>query len=89
MLFGIGDRVRTRARGDGHTRLPRYLECRSGTVTAVIGEFVLPDAYVRDHRESRRDTLYTVAFSATNVFPDATAATICADLFETYLEADR
>jgi nitrile hydratase subunit beta len=88
--FAVGDAVRTGApRADGHTRLPRYLGGRRGTIEAVHGPFALPDENARGARV--RETLYTVVFDGTEVFGAEAERplSIAADLFESYLEAAR
>jgi Nitrile hydratase beta subunit, C-terminal len=87
MTFEIGSPVRTRARGNGHTRLPGYLERRQGVIVAHLGAFVFPDDYVRDPAHPRTSDLFTVAFDAKPIFGDGGAETIYADLFAEYLEA--
>ena len=86
--FSVGDVVRAAVpRADGHTRLPRYLARRRGTIEAVHGPFALPDENVRGVRTE--ETLYTVVFPGTEVFgPDAERPlSIAAELYESYLEA--
>ncbi|HEX3550415.1 MAG TPA: SH3-like domain-containing protein [Candidatus Elarobacter sp.] len=73
----------------GHTRLPRYLTGRRGRVDAVLGALPYPDRRAAGAREAR-ETAYTVRFAAYDVWgPDGDAGdSICADLFESYLEPD-
>lgn len=79
MSFEIGAQVRTRAQTpEGHTRLPKYLERRSGRIVHALGVFPFPDDRVR--QSSRAEALYTVEF-----IEDGHA--VRADLFEPYLEA--
>lgn len=87
MSFNRGDRVRTRlANPEGHTRLPGYLRGRTGRIERVIGAFPFADERALG-RGSKAQTLYTVCFAGTDVWgADAQAATISADLFESYLE---
>ena len=42
-MFEAGARVRTRAKRFGHTRLPGYLQQRSGRVVHVLGAFRFAD----------------------------------------------
>ena len=71
----------------GHTRLPVYLRGRPGRIEHVLG--VLPFS---DGRAAGVDaavqTAYTVRFAAVDVWgSDADPrGSICADLFESYLE---
>jgi hypothetical protein len=78
-MFERGDRVRTRRTGEAHTRLPRYLVARSGTVVAVLGAFRFADEAARIGRAARSLPLYTVEF-------DLGTHRVRADLFEPYLE---
>lgn len=78
MSFEIGAQVRTRAQApDGHTRLPKYLELRTGRVVHALGAFPFPDDRVR--QSSRSEALYTVEFIEDG-------HVVRADLFEPYLE---
>ncbi|MBV8638536.1 MAG: nitrile hydratase subunit beta [Candidatus Eremiobacteraeota bacterium] len=89
MTLVAGTRVRTREqRTGGHTRLPRYLQHAQGVVVASLGSFPLPDAVVANPNDPRQSELYTVAFPAWSIFPDGDNGTICADLFEEYLETE-
>jgi nitrile hydratase len=88
-MFSVGDRVRTRLMNPpGHTRLPRYLVGRRGRIELVLGTLPFSDRRAAGVR-SAKDTAYTVRFGAADVFgPDADGReSICADLFESYLEA--
>lgn len=84
--LNVGTRVRARARGTGHTRIPGYLAGKPGVVVAHVGAFVFPDDYVEDPAHPHKSDLYTVAFSADAVFGGAPRGAIHADLFEEYLE---
>lgn len=88
-MFSVGDRVRTRLRNPpGHTRLPRYLVGRRGRIDFVLGTMPFADGRAAGVR-SAKETAYTVRFAAADVFgADADQrGSICADLFESYLEA--
>jgi len=85
--FAVGDAVRTHVHAaPGHTRLPHYVRGRRGTVTASHGAHVLPDASALG--EERSEPLYTVAFAARELWPEATAPRdrVYLDLWESYLE---
>lgn len=85
--FGTGDRVRTRHLNPvTHTRLPRYLRGQAGVITACHGAHVFPDSNARGLGEDPQH-LYTVRFSASDVWGNATRHLIHADLWEPYLEA--
>jgi hypothetical protein len=82
-MFDVGALVRTRAkRAEGHTRLPRYLERRSGRVIRVLGRFHFADDAAAVGAQAPEQMLYTVQF-------DEGGHTVCADLFESYLESDQ
>jgi nitrile hydratase len=71
----------------GHTRLPGYLRGRIGRIERVLGTMVFADARAAGD-PTVKQTVYTVRFDAAGVWDaDAQAnGTICADLFESYLE---
>lgn len=79
-MFEVGARVRTREqRSGGHTRLPHYLEHRTGCVVGVLGEFRFADEAAERGMAASKQTLYTVEF-------EYGAHRVRADLFESYLE---
>jgi hypothetical protein len=81
-MFEVGTAVRTRAKSsDGHTRLPHYLQRRRGRVICVLGSFRFADAAAKTGARAPEQVLYTVQF-------DGGGHAVCADLFESYLEAD-
>ena len=87
--FEPGDRVRTRnINPPGHTRLPRYARGRTGTVTAIRGCQVFPDAAAAGRGEDPH-WLYTVEFNARELWGDAAdpAVRVSIDAWEPYLEA--
>jgi hypothetical protein len=91
--FRTGDRVRTVARErEGHTRLPRYLRDRAGTIESVQGIFPLPDerALGVDLASCAKQTLYTVVFEGGEVWRERLCEplTVSADLWESYLEQE-
>lgn len=87
MKFETGERVRTRPqRTAGHTRLPAYLQCKYGIVVRALGAFPLADERAADPAHARLSALYTVAFDARDLWSDASASRVHADLFEDYLE---
>lgn len=82
-MFEPGERVRTRAqRPTGHTRLPRYLQERSGRIVCVLGRFRFADDAAVRGAQAAEQTLYTVEF-------DERGHSIHADLFESYLESEQ
>ena len=85
--FWLGDRVRTRHLNPAHhTRLPRYLRGHVGEIIACHGAHVFPDSNAQGLGEDPRH-LYTVRFSAAEVWGRSTRDAIHADLWEPYLEA--
>lgn len=85
--FAVGDRVLARRiNPTGHTRLPRYLRGHVGTIIGNHGAHVFPDSNSQGQGEDPQ-YLYSVEFKASEVWGVTTASTICADLWEPYLEA--
>jgi nitrile hydratase subunit beta len=86
-LFKIGDRVRARnLQPLGHTRLPGYLRGKAGEIALYHKAHVFPDSNAHGLGENPQH-LYTVRFSARDVFGTNTDDILQADLFEPYLEA--
>lgn len=85
--YAVGDAVRARVMHPAHhTRLPRYVRGRVGTVIALHGAHVFPDTNARGLGEQPRP-LYTVRFDAKELWgPDTTAGSVCVDCWEPYLE---
>lgn len=91
MRFPPGTRVRTGAADPGHhTRLPRYLRGHVGEVVTAQGTWPLPDDVARGVAGPRVETVYTVRFTAADLWgtdPRETGGhTVTADLWESYLE---
>jgi nitrile hydratase len=87
--FQVGQRVRARnINPTGHTRLPRYVRGRVGTITHVHGAHVLPDSNASGLGESP-EWLYTVRFQARELWGEAADPTVSTsvDAWESYLEA--
>jgi nitrile hydratase subunit beta len=86
--FAVGSSVRVgNDHPRGHTRCPRYVRGKRGTVVRVDGIFPLPQ--VAAHRERRcAETSYGVRFPARELWGDAADANeaIHVDLWESYLE---
>jgi nitrile hydratase len=84
--FEIGDRVRTEnLHPHTHTRLPRYARDKVGTVELVHGCHVFPDSNALRLGEDPQ-WLYTVRFSARELWGSDDAAAVSIDAFEPYLE---
>jgi nitrile hydratase len=85
--LAVGDVIRAKPHGaPGHTRLPSYVRGRRGVIEACHGAYVLPDAKARG--EDRTEPLYTVAFDAAELWPEAAGRRdrVFLDLWESYLE---
>ena len=86
--FAAGDTVRARvANPSGHTRLPRYVRGKVGTVVALHGCHVLPDASAGGLGEAP-EPLYTVRFDGTELWGPETDPTLCVSVeaWDSYLE---
>jgi nitrile hydratase len=88
--FSVGDRVRVREwHPPGHTRAPRYVQGKRGTVVRLDGSHNLPDFEAHGgHRVL--DPTYSVRFTSAELWGDATQGrcVVHVDLWERYLEAD-
>ena len=89
--FAPGDRIRVREWHPlGHTRAPRYVQGKRGTVARVDAPANLPD--VEAHGGGQvQDPTYSIRFSARELWGDggADGEAIYVDLWEFYLEEDR
>jgi nitrile hydratase subunit beta len=85
--FAVGDRVRVAdLHPTGHTRLPRYVRRRAGTVTALQPSHVFPDTAAHFVGENPQHC-YTVDFDSRELWgPEAESFRLSIDLFEPYLE---
>lgn len=82
--FGIGDTVRTLNHPvQGHTRLPAYARGHTGTILTHHGGHLYADAAAAG--EHRGEHLYTVEFTADELWGTDDPDTICLDLWEPYL----
>ena len=87
--FRAGDRVRAKNINPvGHTRLPRYVRGKTGTVVIDHGVFITPDTVAHglgDHPQH----VYSVSFDATELWGENAPAkdTVRIDLWDDYLEA--
>ncbi|HEY0339212.1 MAG TPA: nitrile hydratase subunit beta [Steroidobacteraceae bacterium] len=87
--FKPGQTVRARNINPlGHTRLPRYVRAKSGTIDRIHGIFVFPDTNAHFKGEHPQ-YLYSVRFSASELWGDeaATRDSVYVDLWDDYLEA--
>ena len=88
-MFAPGDRVRARVMNPpGHTRLPRYLRGRPGRIERVLGTMAFSDRRAAGENGAT-ETVYTVRFATVDIWGDDAEpnGSVCADLFESYLEA--
>lgn len=87
--FSVGDRVRTRnIHPTRHTRLPRYVRDRLGTVDHVYPSFIFPDTNAHRLGENPQ-YVYSVRFTAAELWGEDSEApneSIYVDLWESYLE---
>jgi nitrile hydratase subunit beta len=83
--FSIGDEVQVRAWHPlGHTRAPRYVQGKRGTIVRFDGVFSLPDVeYHCD--EKRHEPTYAVRFEAHELWGES-GDPVHVDLWESYLE---
>ncbi|WP_033783538.1 nitrile hydratase subunit beta [Pantoea sp. 9140] len=87
--FRAGDRVRAKnINPAGHTRLPRYVRGKTGTIVVDHGVFITPDTVAHclgDHPQH----VYSVSFDATELWGKNAPAkdTVRIDLWDDYLEA--
>jgi len=85
--FRVGDHVRARnVQPLGHTRLPRYVRDKRGTIVRDHGIHVFPDTNAHGKGEQPQ-RLYSVRFDAVELW-EASAArdAVHLDLWESYLE---
>ncbi len=86
--FAVGDRVITTMipSPKGHTRLPRYAQGKTGTITHCHGVHVFADANATTAGEAP-EWLYTVRFDGTELFGDEAdpATSVSVDAWESYL----
>jgi nitrile hydratase beta subunit len=85
--FAVGDRVQARNINPAtHTRLPRYVRGRRGTIEAVRGCHVFPDSAAIGAGDNPQ-WLYTVVFSGRELWGDEADPTlsVSVEAFEPYL----
>lgn len=89
--YAVGDEVRVRAwHPSGHTRAPRYLQGKRGTVVRFDGAHAIDD--IAAHGGGAvADPLYSVRFTSRELWGEAGTEGdfMHADLFERYLEEPR
>jgi hypothetical protein len=86
--FAAGDRVIVRnINPRGHTRAPRYIRCKTGTIDRDHGTFVFPDSHAHG-KGPHPQHVYSVRFTARQVWGDDAAPhdVIYIDLWDDYLD---
>jgi len=84
--FHIGDRVCAKnIHPAGHTRLPRYARGRLGEIVLIHGTHVFPDSSAHEKGDDPQ-WLYTVRFSARELWGQNSRDHTHIDLWEPYLE---
>ena len=86
--FSIGDRVMARNINPvTHTRLPRYVRCKTGTISKVHGVFALPDTNATGAGRNEQHC-YSVCFEASELWgPQGRAGDrLYIDLWDDYLD---
>ena len=86
--FKPGDRVRVRNTNPaGHTRSPRYVRGKSGIVRRDHGMYVLADSNAH-HAGENRQHVYSVEFTARELWGRNEREKLLIDLWEDYLESE-
>ncbi len=84
--FAMGQKVRVKIMNPmTHTRSPRYVRGHVGEVVKIHGAHVFPDSNALCRGENPQ-WLYTVCFTAKELWNRATDDTVMLDLWEPYLE---
>jgi nitrile hydratase subunit beta len=86
--FKPGERVRARnVHPTGHTRIPRYVRGKSGTIHMDHGTYVFPDAVVAGFGEKPQH-VYSVRFESQELWGPAASRrdSVYVDLWDDYLE---
>jgi nitrile hydratase beta subunit len=84
--FSLGTTVRARNMNPlGHTRLPRYVRGKLGTIARRHGAHVFPDANAHGLGEQPQH-LYQVRFEAQELWGESNNSAVYIDLWESYLE---
>lgn len=85
--FAIGQKLRVKIMNPaGHTRAPRYVRGRVGEVVKIHGAHVFPDSNAVGRGENPQ-WLYTLRFTAKELWNHANDDTVMLDLWEPYLES--
>ncbi|PPU39798.1 nitrile hydratase subunit beta [Xanthomonas arboricola] len=85
--FRVGDRVRAKnLNPTTHIRLPRYVRGKTGRIALHHGVFATPDAMAHGQGEQPQH-VYSVHFTAQELWGAARPDTLRIDLWDSYLEA--
>ncbi len=87
--FKVGARIRVKnINPAGHTRMPRYIRGKVGTVERDHGVFVFPDTLVAIH-DKKPQHVYCVRFAARELWgPDGSATDVLmVDVWDDYMES--
>jgi hypothetical protein len=85
--FAVGSRVRAAAVDPPHhTRVPRYVRGQVGVVVELQGAWPLADDSAQGFAAPRVEQVYTVRFSADDLWGGATGHWVQVELWESYLE---
>jgi nitrile hydratase subunit beta len=85
--FKVGDKIRTRNLNvETHTRLPRYARGKLGEIAIVHGTHVLPDTSSQRKGDDPQ-WLYSVRFTARELWGHDNSDAIMIDLWEPYFDA--
>jgi len=87
--FAVGQRVRMRMpAADHHTRLPAYVQGKSGIIESVHGAHVFADSHAQGLGEAPQ-WLYTVVFDGPALWGDGaeSAQRVSVDAWESYMDA--
>jgi nitrile hydratase len=86
--FAVGHRVRAKnIHPVGHTRIPRYVRGRTGTIDRDHGVYAFPDTNAK-HQGENRQHVYSVRFDARELWGDSASPrdSVYVDLWDDYLE---
>jgi len=86
-IFAIGQKIRVKIMNPmGHTRAPRYARGHLGEVMKIHGAHVFPDSNAQGLGENPQ-WLYTLRFTAQELWGHANNEMVMLDLWEPYLES--
>lgn len=86
-IFAIGQKIRVKIVNPmGHTRAPRYARGHLGEVVKIHGAHVFPDSNAQGLGENPQ-WLYTLRFTAKELWGHANNDMVMLDLWEPYLES--